>query len=312
MLRGLDTLAADGLEVVLRPLGIEAPACLVYIDKGLGASILRAGVRLWDQQSVSPVAAIKLTRHNLAHPTALLHELGHQAFHQCGWVSELGEALENALAPRSRELAAVWRSWASELAADVHAFALAGWAPLPALANVVDGPTTAVYRIVPGDPHPFPWIRVMVNAALCRSWYGPGPWDVIAQAWRDRHPPERAPGEAGDLARASVPLLGEITDICTRRPAAAFGGRPLHALADPRRVSPAALDELAQRAGPSLLTSTYLARREPLRILAWLATRAALDTSRSSVHRRRLQAWLCRLGSGAPPVAAAAPLARSA
>ena len=304
VLRGLDTLAADSLDVVLRPLGIDAPPALVYLDKGLGASILRAGVRLWDQTSVSPVAAIKMTRHNLDHPTSLLHEVGHQVFHLCGWVDELAATLHAALAHRSSELADVWRSWASEVAADVHAFVQTGWAPLPALANVVDGTTPAVYRLIPGDPHPFAWVRVMFNVELCRSWYGAGPWDLLARAWWERHPPERAPGEIGALARATVPALGGIVDLCTRRPAQAFGGRPLHSLADPRRVAPAALDRLATQAGPSLLTSRYLARRESLRILAWLATRATVDPAQAPVRHRQLQGWLTRLASE--------PLAQSA
>ena len=235
VLRGLDTLASDSLDMVLRPLGIEAPACLVYVDKGLGASILRAGVRLWDQTSLSPVAAIKLTRHNLRHPTSLLHEVGHQVFHLCGWIDELRQAMAGLLARRSSELADVWSGWASEVAADVHAFAQAGWAPLPALANVVDGTTTSVYRLMPGDPHPFPWIRVMFNVQLCRAWYGTGPWDVLARAWWDRHPLERAPREAARLARASVDALDDIVELCTRTPATAFGGRSLAVLADPRK-----------------------------------------------------------------------------
>jgi len=102
----------------------------VYLDKGLGAAILRADVRLWDRTSVSPVAAIKLTRHNLWCPTALLHETGHQFAHLTGWTGELADCLAQSLAPRSAELASAWRGWASEVAADVHAFVQAGWAPL--------------------------------------------------------------------------------------------------------------------------------------------------------------------------------------
>lgn len=294
ILRGLDMIAGDSLDMILRQLGIAAPPAVVFVDKGLGAAILRAGVRLWDQTSMSPVAAVKLTRHNLSHPTALLHETGHEVAHLTGWTAELGDALSAVLAPRSRELAEMWRGWASEVAADTHAFAQAGWAPLPALANVVDGDTSTVYRLIPGDPHPVPWLRVMFNAALCRGWFGPGPWDVLAAAWARRHPPERG-GEVGGLARLSAAALGDIVDVCTRSPMAAFGGRPLHALADPRRVAPDALAALARQAGDSLLTSQYLARREPLSILAWLSTRPAADPANATGHRRALQGWLARL-----------------
>jgi hypothetical protein len=299
ILRGLDTLAADSMDAVLKPLGIESPPALVYFDKGLGASILRAGVRLWDQANPSPAAAIKMTRHNASHPTALFHETGHQVGHLTGWNTELAQALRRTLAPRSSELADVWEGWSSEVAADVYAFALAGWAPLPALANVVDGTTAAVFRVIPGDPHPFPWIRVIFNAALCRSWFGRGPWDRIASSWVARHDPARVPSEGGRLAKLSAAAMADIVEICTRAPMRAFGGRPLTAIADPRRASPAALLQFAQRAGASMLTSSYLERHESIRILTWLATRAPLDPARAAEHRRNLEAWLIRVGGPA-------------
>ena len=38
---------------------------------------------------MNPVAAIKVTRHNLQRPTALIHEAGHQVAHITGWNEEL-------------------------------------------------------------------------------------------------------------------------------------------------------------------------------------------------------------------------------
>ena len=299
LLRGLDTIAGDSIEAVLRPLGIETPPVLVYFDKGLGASILRAGVRLWDRANPSPAAAIKMTRHNAGHPTALLHETGHQVAHLTGWNQELAAALASRLRGRSTELADAWESWASEVGADVYAFAHCGWAPLPALANVVDGPSESVFRLMLGDPHPFPWVRVMFNVALCRSWYGPGPWDGLGQAWWARHPAAAAPGLAGRVARASVEAMQEIVDVCTRTPMKAFGGRPLTALVDPLRASPRELDALAERAGGTLLTSSYLMRRESIRILAWLVTRTPLEPRLANEHRARLRQWLSAMGTQA-------------
>jgi hypothetical protein len=90
--------------------------------------------------------------------------------------------------------------------------------------------------------------------------------------------------------------MGDLVATCTRAPMRAFGGRPLTALADPRRVTLRALGELAQRAGASLTTSTYLERRESIRILTWLTTRGTLDPARATEHRRNLEAWLARVG----------------
>ena len=46
--------------------------------RSVSSADLRAGIPLWDRAHPSPAAAIKLTRHNLSFPTALLHETGHQ------------------------------------------------------------------------------------------------------------------------------------------------------------------------------------------------------------------------------------------
>jgi hypothetical protein len=280
------------MERVLRPLGIDVPPVLTYLDKGLGASILRSGARLWDA-SLSPAAAIKITHHNLWQPTSLVHETGHQVAHLTGWTAELATALADVLAPVSPLAARMWQAWASEVAADVYAFALLGYAPLPALATVIDGSTAAVLRMPLGDPHPFGWLRVQFNAALCRSWYGPGPWDRYPRVWGRRHPLEGGDRYAAEVARASLPVLDALVDVCTRAPMRSFGGRPLSALADPRRVAPAELARLAQRAGASLLTSSYLQRLEPMRILAWTVLRQQADGRAGPAD---VETWLRRVG----------------
>jgi hypothetical protein len=304
ILRGLDTIAVDAMEVLLRPLGIDAPPALTYPEKGLGAALLRAGIRLWDRGGVSPVAAIKITRHNLAHPTAILHETTHQVAHLCGWNAELGQALAATVAPRSTALADLWRSWASEIAADVGAFALTGWSPVPALANVVDGPTSAVHRIRPGDPHPAAWLRVLLNVELCRTWFGAGPWDELGAAWRSRHDPSRLTDPDAQVARVSQFVLSQIADVCTRRPYKSFGGRPISALADPSRVSPVSLAEFSRASGDSLVTSSFLARHDSLRVLAVLTSEQPLAPAAATARTARLHDWLARLAPMPLPRAA--------
>lgn len=299
LLRGLDVLAGDSMATTLAPLGIPAPPALVYVDKGLGASILRAGIRLWDRAHPSPVAAIKLTRHNLLYPTAMLHETGHQVGHLTGWNAELAAGLNDLLSARSPEAAEAWRSWAGEVAADVHAFAQSGWAPAYALANVVDGTAAEVFRLPLGDPHPFAWIRVAFNVALCRSWFGDGPWDEVGSAWAGRHAPAAAGPLVEHLARVSLAAMPDIVQLCTRTPMRALRGAALCDVLDPRRVSPASLAALEQQAGGSLLTSSYLRRRQPLTVLTLLTTRAVLDPTDAARHRERLRSWICDVGADA-------------
>lgn len=296
VLRGLDTIAVDAMEVLLRPLGIEVPPVLTYPDKGLGAAVLKAGINLWDRGGISPVAAIKITRHNLASPLAITHESTHQVAALTGWNPQLAEVLRATVAPTSADLAEQWASWASELAADVGQFVLTGWSSVPALANVVDGTTAQVHRIRPGDPHPPAWLRILFNVELCRTWFGPdGPWTDLAATWRARHDPRELPGADAAVAAASVAVLPQLAAACTRHAFPAFGGRPISALADPRRVSPPALAQLARDAGDSLTTSTFLARNDSLRILALMTSEMSLDPTAAADQARRLHDWLARL-----------------
>jgi hypothetical protein len=305
LLRGLDSLAVDSMQVVLRPMGVEAPPVLTYAGEGLGASIVKYGVRLWDRTALSPVAAIRIAEHQLLTcPTSFTHETGHQVAHLLGWNDELASALFETVSRQSPAAADAWRQWASEVAADVHAFVLLGYGPVRALANVVDGTTDQVFNMPFGDPHPFGWLRVLFNVALCRLWYGNGPWDRLAATWIARHPVELAPADAQHVARVSLDLLPRLAAVCTQRPMRAFGGRPLYQLADPRRASPPELAALARRAGESLYTSTYLQRQESLRILGWNSLQLATSPERAPELSQQLEAWLVRMGT--EPVALAA------
>src|SRR5205085_12309343 len=186
LLRACDTLAVSSLELVLHPLRRDVPPVLTYVDKGLGASILRAGLRLWEGAPVSPAAAIKITRQNLLRPTALIHESGHQVAHIVGWNDELATALARELRG-SADVASAWSSWASEVAADTFAFVHTGYGAVAALHDVVSGGPT-VFRYLPGDPHPIAYVRVLLGVEMCVRFFGVGPWDGLRGAWIDAYP----------------------------------------------------------------------------------------------------------------------------
>jgi hypothetical protein len=269
LLRACDTLVQRSMSQLLDQLGRTTPASLTYVDKGLGASILKAGLRLWDGGDVCPVAAIKIVRHNLLRPTSLIHEAGHQAAHICEWNGELATTLSYGLAGKSIELASTWASWSSEIAADAFAFAHTGFASVAALHDVLAGDLPAVFRYTPGDPHPVSFIRVLLGVEMCRYFYGDGrPWDDLELSWIALHPVRNADGDTRTLLEDSRPILKDIVRLTLDTPMRAFKARPLRALIQPERVSPAALSELNERIGPALFTSAHWLWTEPLRILA--------------------------------------------
>lgn len=302
LLTACDTMAVASMRQVLEPLGRPVPPIVTYVDKGLGASILRAGLRLWDGGSVSPAAALKITRQNLYRPTALVHESGHQVAHILGWNQELAELLRRELAPASTEAADAWASWSSEIAADTHAFVHTGYGSVAALHDVVSGGPT-VFRLVPGDPHPVAYLRVLLGVQMCVHCFGAGPWDDLGRAWVRAYPLESAPPDTRALAERSLPLLPRIAELCLLRAMRAFGGKAIVALVDPQRVRPGALEQLERAAGGALTTSSYWIRKEALRLLALTSFRSATQPERSAEIAKQYESWMLRL---ATPMAAAA------
>lgn len=301
-LRACDTLAHRSMAQLLDQLGKPTPVALTYIDKGLGASILKAGLRLWDGTSPNPVAAIKITRHNLLRPTALIHEAGHQAAHIVGWNEELASALGSGI---SDEIAAeAWASWSSEIAADAFAFVHAGFASVAALHDVLAGEDALVFRHTPGDPHPVGYLRVLLGVEMCRQFFGAGPWDDLALAWTQLYPLERASGGVRSLLQSSRPLLPQIVNLTLRKPMRAFGGQPLVSLINPERVRPEALLAMEQQLGAALYTSMHWIWTEALRLLALTGLRAATLTAPTSPARaggkadryEQQEEWMLRLG----------------
>lgn len=299
LLAACDVLAQRSLEPVLQPRGLPVPPVLTYVDKGLGASILRSGLRLWDGRTLSAAAAVKVTRHNLYRPTAVLHEAGHQAAFTLGWNEQLADELRRRLGDVPL-LAETWAGWASEIAADAFAFAHAGYGSVAALHDVVAGEPGSVFALRPGDPHPVAYLRVLLGTSMCVRFFGAGPWDALTRAWVRAHPLTEAPSGLRRFLAASVERLPRVVEACLLQPVPAFGGQPLSALVDPSRVRPDALAALLRDAGPSLFTSPSLVWAECLRLLALSGLRAATEPERAAESAREFERWMLRLGRGTP------------
>jgi hypothetical protein len=294
LLRACDHIATRSMAEALTPLGRQVPAALTYLDAGLGASVLKAGLRLWDGTSENPVAAIKVTRHNLFRPTSIIHEAGHQVTHMLGWNDQLKAAL--LAAGGDRRVNESYATWSSEIAADAFAFVHTGYASVAALHDVIDGPDDAVFQYLPTDPHPISYLRLLLAVEWCRLSYGPGPWDRMAATWTSHHPLERAPEELRDFLGACVAALPRMAGVVVRQRYRAFAGQSLTAVIDPHRVSPAALEHLEQSLGAAAQTSAYWIWNESIRLLALTGYRAAEGAMELRHAATRQEQWMLRLG----------------
>jgi hypothetical protein len=295
-LRACDHLARRAMFEVLQPLGRQVPAALTFADKGAGAAIWKMGLRLWDGTAQNPVAAIKMTRHNLLRPTALLHEAGHQIAHILGWTEQLRNGLADALRGRPDGVPEMWTAWASEIAGDAFAFVFSGYGAVSALHDVVDGDASSAFVLMPGDPHPVAHLRVLLGVAMCRRAFGAGRWDRLALAWTAAHPLALADRETRRLIEASLPALPAVVEATLYRPYRAFGNRALAEAVDPRRVSPEALDALERDLGVGGFHSRYWLWDEAIRLLALTAYRTTGDAASLREGVTRQDAVMRRLG----------------
>lgn len=291
LLRACDVLATRSMEPLLLPLGRRVPRVLTWIDRGLGAAILKADLPLWDPQIRIGVAVVKVTRHNLLRPTALIHETGHQVAHVLGWTPQIKRVIEHAVVG-DRQRALRWSSWASEIVADLYAFAHTGFAAVATLHDVVASESEIVTGLNELDPHPSGWLRVLLGCAMCRVSWGAGPWDVLERDWRNTYPLDGLPvAHRGILERAAVdvdPIARALLDA----EYVALGRRRLAALVDPDRVSPRSLAELEKKAGAALFVSSQWVSQECLRLLALSGFKLATDPSSYGAATEQQRAWM--------------------
>jgi len=232
-LSGLDVLSADALQ--LKQNYYQAPPVICYLDRGVGAAIRRARTRM-PGGGDNPVAIIKVPRERMVGSgiaSSLVHEVGHQA----AALLDLVESLRPVLDGMGRENLAeqeawqLWKRWISEIVADFWSIARVGVASTLGLMGVVSLPRAFVFRVNVDDPHPTPWIRVKLSAAIGHALYPQPAWSRLAELWESYYPLKRlSPMQARLLRMLEKTIPALVTTLVNHRPAALQGGSLSEAL----------------------------------------------------------------------------------
>jgi hypothetical protein len=242
-LSGLDNASADALR--LRGGYYEPPPVVCYLDRGMGAAIRRARTRL-PLGGANPVALIKIPRERMVGngiASSLFHECGHQAAALLGLLESLRPALRRVAqdSPPEEVAWSYWERCISEIVADLWSVARAGIASTMGLMGVVSLPRPFVFRLNPDDPHPAPWIRVKLSAALGRAFYPQPGWDRLVKLWEEYYPLEELdPSRRAifDQLDRSIPAF--VQTLVNHRPPALRGASLIEAL-DLDELEPARL-----------------------------------------------------------------------
>jgi hypothetical protein len=197
----------------------------------------------------------------------------------------------------------------SEVIADFWAVARVGVAATTGLMGVVSLPRAFVFRINMDDPHPFPWIRVRLSAAMGRALYPHPQWARLEQMWDSFYPLaglDASRRRIIDLLLKTMPSF--VALLANHRPRA-LRGRTLVEALDTEQRQPSRLAHLFQmwggspdqmrHAAPSLvfavigqaLADRRISPEEESRLLTSLLTywalRGTLDSSAFCSQRTR-------------------------
>jgi hypothetical protein len=310
-LSGLDVVASDALAL---PAYYEAPPVICYLDRDVGAAIRRARTRM-PGGGQNPVAIVRIPRERMVGTgiaSSLVHEVGHQA----AALLELVESLRSTLrglqrGDRTTTLAwQLWERWISEIVADFWSVARVGIAATLGLIGVVSLPRAFVFRLNVDDPHPIPWIRVMLSAAMGEALYPHPQWRRLCAMWESFYPPSGLVEETQALLaalQASMPAFVEL--LVNHRPKA-LRGRSLMEVMGVGPRQPARLSEFYQlwnatppqmyRASPSLVFAVMGQAR---------ADRRITPEEESALFGKLLTHWALRATLNMSEICAATPAA---
>jgi hypothetical protein len=209
MLSGLDVAAAEAL---LLPGGFfEGPPVICSLHRGLGGAIRRARTRL-PGGGDNPVALIRIPRERMIGygiASSLVHEVGHQGAALLLLVESLREELHSI---RQRTLMRtawdLWDRWISEIVADFWSISRIGIGSTLGLIGLVSLPRGFVFRPADDDPHPMPWVRVLLSCAIGGRLYPDPQWERVAATWQAMYP----------LAGLRPPLRATISELRATMP----------------------------------------------------------------------------------------------
>jgi hypothetical protein len=252
-LAGLDVVAADALR--LSGGYFEAPPVVCYLDRGHGAAIRRARTRL-PGGGESPVAIVRVPRERMIGSgiaSSLVHEVGHQAAALLDLVGSLRPLLQSLQRKGGAEQMAwtIYERCISEIVADFWAVARVGVSATAGLIGVVSLPRAFVFRINVDDPHPFPWIRVRLSAAMGLALYPHPQWARLEQMWDAFYPLAGLDAQRRRIIEALLKTMPTFVSLLANHRPRRLRGRSLAEALEVAERQPARLTLLFESWGGS-------------------------------------------------------------
>lgn len=250
ILAGAEIIALDSLRKNHPALKIiENP--IVYFDRGFGASILRTGVPLpggtLNELPLIQVPYSRITdKCNLA--VGILHESAHEALVRLNIVREFPAILHRKLVeanapPVVRQILPLWTK---EWGPDFWGFLCCGIAQTAGIRDILSLPPADVFKVSFNDPHPAPWLRVLLSFEWAKkAWGDEGIYNIWEREWLNTYPLEHAPLASQRILSTARRYLPLMNDVLFHARFSALNGGTLPSLFDLRRLDPRILESKA-------------------------------------------------------------------
>lgn len=246
-LSGLDVLATDALRVDVA--GYEPVPAVCYLARGPGAAIRRARTRLPGGGS-NPVAIIRVPRERMVGSgiaSSLIHEVGHQGSAQLGLVETLRTELAQARTADPDGVWDTWERWISEIVADCWSVGKLGLTSTVGLLAVVSLPSYFVFRPSGDDPHPTPYLRVLISVTIGNALYPHPQWAAMRRTWKQLYPVADLPADRRASLRRIEDGIPRFVELMLNHRSPQLDGRRLGDLWPVRERQPARLLHMFQR-----------------------------------------------------------------
>jgi hypothetical protein len=294
-LSGLDVLAGDALRVAVE--GYEPVPAICYLARGPGAAIRRARTRLPGGRP-NPVAIIRVPRERMIGSgvaSSLIHEVGHQGAAQLGLVQSLRTDLARAASRDPEGVWPTWDRWISEIVADAWSVGKVGITSTVGLLAVVSLPSVFVFRPSGSDPHPVPYLRVLVSATIGEALYPHPQWAAMRRTWKELYPTRDLPAERRAQIERIEATIPDFVDLLLGHRSPVLAGHRLGDIWPVRERQPAQLVRLHREWGGDF---AVMARQPPSLVFAVVgqAKTAGLISpeTESRMLSSLLEAWAVR------------------
>jgi hypothetical protein len=313
-LGGLDVVSADALEL---PGYYEAPPVICYLDRDIGAAIRRARTRL-PGGGQNPVAIVRVPRERMVGTgiaSSLVHEVGHQAAALLDLVNSLRTILKGLQrGPAASRLPwQMWERWISEIVADFWSVARVGIASTIGLIGVVSLPRPFVFRLNTDDPHPMPWIRVRLSAAIGEALYPHPQWRRLGALWESYYPTVGLAAETQHLLAQLLESMPAFVSLLINHRPRALRGSSLIEVMDVAQRQPARLGTLYRQWGAN---PSEMYRAPPVMVFAVIGQARAdggiSPEDESALLSKLLTYWALRATVNTSELCAAVPTMRKA